>query len=521
MTGFEERVKNIPIGLKEILAVIDITREGRPEDRSIPSPHEALEGLDQLIGRTVHGAKIERFRPRRDRQPFHTLEVHTEAGEVLGYLNMVYLRQPIPCYYLVYVEILSPFRGRGLGQKILQAFRAFTEEKGSVGLLDNIISPGDPTYDIYAKLGWRPIEDVTGESTVNGGANYMISLPASIRAEDLREKLVKLLFKINKKRPIIEMHDNEAMVRRTISEFRSVYETLERLFKKELSTGASNALMHFMFTKFVTKVLGFQRRIASLLGYTGGESLEQISFSEQIKSMPIQPYSPWGSGQGQPEVWGEEAILQTLPGDLMKEPTLTIEDLPPYRRPYLSSSADNEKRGPLLHLRIRDLLDLTFDPTKLREFRHEGAEYIFERISSHFLPCLERKRTLFRQLEKGTEKVRCHHTPVHINPPLAVFRDRGNAYVLRRKLEGIHLEEALDQLQNASHLKEMNHVMGIDRLATLVVREIKTRLRKAVDSSLCEEIEDLAFFISWDLQKNIPKLMVDVTTVSMQTLWIA
>jgi len=521
ITGFDERVRNANVGLKEILSVIDMTLEDQPRDLAVLSPDAVLEGLDEWIDKTVHGAKIERFRPRKGHSPFHTLEIHTEGGDVLGYLNMVYLRKPIPCYYLVYVEILFPFRGRGLGQKILKAFREFTEDKGGVGVLDNIISPEDPTYGIYNKLGWKPIEDLTGESMVDGGGHYMVSVPVSIKAPDLREELIKLLLKIKKKRPIIDMHDNEAMVKRTISEFRSVYETLERLFEKELSTGSSNVLMKFTFTKFVTKVLGFQRRIASLLGYTGGESLEQISISERIRSLPIQPYSLWRSKEGRAEIWGEEEIVRTLPEELIKEPTRYIEDLPLYRRPYLSSWMDKEKEGRFLNLKIRDLLELTFDPTKLREFQHAGAEYIFERISPHFLPFIEKKRTVFLKIADGIETMRFHPTPVHINPPLAIFRDRGNGYILRRKLEGIHIEEGLDQLRTSPQLKDMNRTMEIDRMAVMTIRQVKERLRKAFDSSLCDLIEDLAFFISWDLQKNIPKLMVDVTTISMQTLWIA
>jgi len=100
---------------------------------------------------------------------------------------------------------------------------------------------------------------------------------------------IKLLFRVKKKRPIIDMRDNESMVRRTIEEFRSVYETLEHLFDIEISTGTSTPFMRFIYTKFVTKLLGFRRRITTLLGYTGGESLEQIGISEQIKNLPIQP----------------------------------------------------------------------------------------------------------------------------------------------------------------------------------------------------------------------------------------
>ena len=473
LTGIGERFENTQMGLKQILAVIDMTLEDQPKEFEASSPHDVLGRLDELIDRTVHGTRIERFRPRKDHQPFHTFEIHTEGGEVLGHLNMIYLRKPIPCYYLVYVEVLFPFRGRGLGQKILKAFREFTEGKGGIGLLDNIIPPEDPTYSIYTKLGWRSIDDLTGEGIVNGIGHYMVFVPAALKTPDLKERLLKLLFRIRKKRPIIDMHDNEAMVKRTISEFRSVYEALERLFDMELSSGTPNPLMHFMFTKFVTKVLGFQRRVASLLGYTGGESLEQISISDRIKSMPIQPYSLWGSKEGRPEIWGEERIVQALPEELKKEPTQYIEGLPFYRRPYLSSWMDKEKDGRWVNLKIRDLLELTFDPTKLRGFEHGGVEYIFERISPHFLPFIERQRAIFSKIERGVETMRFHHTPVHINPPLAIFRDRGNGYVLRRKLEGIHLEEALDQLRTSPHLKDMNHAMGIDRMATMTIREIK------------------------------------------------
>ena len=153
--GFSERFKRARIGLKDTLAVIDMTLEDQLGEFARLSPYEVFEGLNELTDGTVHGTKIERFRPREGSQPFHTFEIHTEDREVLGYLNMIYLRKPIPCYYLVYVEVLLSFRGRGLGNKILKAFREFVEDKGALGLLDNIIPPEDPTYDIYTKLGWK------------------------------------------------------------------------------------------------------------------------------------------------------------------------------------------------------------------------------------------------------------------------------------------------------------------------------------------------------------------------------
>lgn len=111
--GIGERFKRARIGLKDALAVIDMTLEDELMKPDNLFPYEAFEGLNELIDRTVRGTKIERFRPKDGREPFHTFEIHTAEGEVIGYLNMIYLRKPIPSYYLVYVEVLPPFRKGG------------------------------------------------------------------------------------------------------------------------------------------------------------------------------------------------------------------------------------------------------------------------------------------------------------------------------------------------------------------------------------------------------------------------
>lgn len=518
--GISERLKKTQIGLKDVLAVIDMTLEDQPRELASLFPYDVFEGVDELIERTVHGTRIERFKPKENGHPFHTLEIHTEEGEVLGYLNMVYLGKPTPCYYLVYVEVLLPFRGRGLGQKILKTFREFAEDREAIGLLDNIIPSDEPTYGIYTKLGWKCIEELIGDNMVNGDGHYMVFIPTSMKPPDLREKLVKLLFKVKKKRPIIDMHDNEAMVKRTIMEFRSVYEALEHLFEMEISTRTSTPFMRFMFTKFVTKVLGFQRRIASLIGYTGGESLEQISISDQTKNLPIQSYSMWWAKEGRAEIWGEEEIVRDLPEKLKKDYTLYIESLPLYRRPYLTTWM--EERGRQSHnLKISDLLELGFDPTKLREFRHKGIEYIFERITPRFISSIEKKRRFLPKIIEHGSKRRFRNATVQINSPLAILQDRGNVYILRKKVEGIHSEEALDQLRTASHLENMNRSVGIDHAVILTINEIRKWLMKKFDPGLQEEIEELAFFIPWDLERNIPRVTVDTKGVSLDTLWIA
>ena len=519
VTGMGERFKGSRIGLKDMLTLVNVTLEDQLLGSERLFPYEVFEGLHELMARTVHGTRIERSRPKGNSQPYHIFEIHTEEGDTIGYLNMIFLRKPIPCYYLVYVEVLASFRGRGLGNKILKAFKEFVEIKGAVGLLDNIIPLNDPTYDIYTKLGWKNIKDRIGENVANGERRYMVFIPTSLESLDLKGRLIKLMFKVNKKRPIVDMHDNEAMVKRTISEFRSVYETLEHLFDIELSTGTSTPFMCFMFTKFVTKVLGFRRRITTLLGYTGGESLEQISLSEQIKSLPLQSYSLWSSKEGQADLRGEERIIRNLPEELKREPTLYIESLSLYRRPYLSSWFREKEES--INLKIADILDLGFDPTRLREFQHEGVEYIFERSTPLFLSSIEKRMGFLHKIARHTSGMRFRHATVQINPPLVILQDKGNIYILRRKLEGIHLEEALDQLRSSTHLKEMNRTGRIDQAMILTVKEVKKELMKRFGSSFHEEIEDLTFFIPWNLESNMPRVTVDTASVYLDTVWIA
>ena len=261
---------------------------------------------------------------------------------------MLYFRKPVPCYYLVYVEIDHPFRGRGLGGRIIEAFKELVESKGALGLLDNIIPPDDPTFDLYAKLGWKPVEAFTGTMVGQPSGHYLFYRPASMKVNNLTEKLPKLLFNLQKKRPVIEMRDNEEMVKRTIREFNQIYLALEKLFQEELRQGQSTPLMRFMFTKFTTRFLHFRRRIQDLLGYTGGESLEQIAFSDSVKGLVIQAYSfNWETGL-KVKSFTEASLWDSLPEEIRKDPTRAIEGLPLYGRPYSAGMAQkNRPRGTL------------------------------------------------------------------------------------------------------------------------------------------------------------------------------
>ena len=512
------RIEKAGIGLKDALSVIGMTLGDQMPGLKPASPYEAFSDLNELIDLTVHGAKVERFKPRNDSQPFHTLEIHTEEGEVIGYLNMIFLKRVIPCYYLVYVEVMPPFRGLGLGSRILKAFMEFLTERKALGLLDNIIPPEEITYEIYTKLGWKNVKDLVGNGPSNGWGKYMVFTPDSIQTHDLKNRVLKLLFTLNKKRPVIDMHDNEDMVKRTIGEFRSVYRTLEELFDGEISSGTSDPLMRFMFTRLTTKLIGFRRRIAKLIGYTGGESLEQVSFSSRVKELQVQPYSLWSSEKD--GVWGDKGLLRNLPGGLRRNPTFFIEALPFYKRPYLRHWMEKMRPSPEESLRISDLLDLDLDPTRLKEFHHEGVDYIFERVSPHFLSSLVKKKRFLKKVEKYFSGVQFHGAILRINLPLLIFRDRGNIYVLRRKVGGIHSQEALDQLRMCSRLKEMNRAAGIDRTMLRTITEIREWLKTRFKSRYRHEIEDMTYFLPWDIENNIPRVRVDVSTVSLDTVWI-
>lgn len=514
------RFDRLKMTVHEILPIIDMALGDHGELRTELSPYEVFDGVSDLIDRTVHGCSIGRFRPKGGRHPFHTFEIHTEGGDVLGYLNMVYSRRPIPCYYLVYVEVLVHFRGRGLGCSILRAYKKFAESRKAVALLDNIIPPDDPTYNTYAGLGWEPVERLTGDSLTGEKEHYMAFVPESVRTADLRCDLRKVLFKVMKKRPVIDMYDNESMVKRTIEEFRSLYGALERLFAEEFSKGTSTPLMRFMFTKFVTKMLGFRRRISTLLGYTGGESLDQIHISDKVRSLPLQSFSLWGLGEDWREIWDEDESVLRLVEKLLRGPLGHIEELPLYRRPYLVEGVEATRVERHDDLTIADILDLGFDPTKLRELHHEGVDYMVERVSGSFLKATEKKREFLPRIAGEFSGARFRGARVQVNPPRAIIKEKGNIYILYRKVGGIHIEEALDQLRTSSRLKELNRAAGIDRAMIATVNDVNDSLIKTFGPRTREQIENLVYFVPWDLKENRPDVAVDITGVSLGTIWI-
>jgi hypothetical protein len=504
------------------LALIGLISEGARQ-RSAHSPIVAdlFEKLSDLVSNTVSGAKIDRLDAGQEINGFKVIEINSESGENLGRLHMLYLNKPIPCYYLVYVEVAAPFRNKGLGNRILKAYRDFLIEKSAVGILDNIIPEDDPTFDIYRKLDWKPAEEVGGSSAQPRESMYMAFIPPAFAERDLRDQILRLIHHLERRRPAIDMRDNELMVRRTIDEFRDLYAALLTYFGDQILAGEHDSLMRFMFTRFVTKLLGFRRRIGQLLGYTGGESLEQIVLHPEIRTLPVQSYAPRELADtpclaaGDPELW------LRLPEQLKMQPARVIESLPNYRRPNLVSWLEENGKASDEALTLGDLMDLGFDPTRLKEFSWNGRDFIIERVQGRMVPHVKRRKEILDRVGPETAGTRLRNARLWANAPLLVVADRGNGYVLRPKVAGIHWEEAVDQLQRRAHLKELNKTLKIEKLITTTVRGASAWLKERLVNGEQGVLEGFSYFVSWDLDKNHPALVVDFSGSYLESIWIA
>jgi hypothetical protein len=510
------------IGLNERLGLIALVDEGirlGSSDSLIVS--DLFNNLWDLVNATVSGSRIDRFKPEEVRNGFRTFEINAETGANLGRLNMLYLKKPIPCYYLVYVEVGGPFRRKGLGNRILEYFKDFLIEKSAIGILDNIIPEEDPTYSIYTKQGWEPLEAFIGDGTGDRENHFMIYVPSRWQGKQLREPILKIVYHLKRKRPAIDMRDNEVMVQRTVGEFKDLYVALLTYFRREMQTGNPTPLTEFMFTRFVTKLISFRRRIGTLLGYTGGESIEQIVLDPAIAELPVRTYPPSELSSKSPLVLGDKGLWSRLPDMLRKDPPRFIESLPSYGRPSLVSWLKERGMCSTDRLTIGDLMNLGFDPTRLKEIVIDNEQFIFERVPARQLAELKKREELLRRIQLEMAHARPNNAELRVNPPLLSIQDRGNAYVLRRKVGGIHWEEAIEQLQSAPHLKSMNGSMKIDRVILGTVR--KTNQMISENLGLKEEtvVDSLTCFVSWDLEGNQPRLMIDFTYTYLESVWMA
>jgi hypothetical protein len=510
------------LGLSDRLSLINLISDGlRHDTENSPVFSDLFRELEQLVNITVSGAKVDRYEADYSKKGFKHLEINAESGENLARLNMLYLKKPLPCYYLVYVEVASPFRKKGLGNLILKEFRDFLMEKSAVGVLDNIIPKDDPTFDIYLKLEWKSFYDLTGYSENGHSETYMVYLPPAFSGKDVRDPLVKLVHHLVRKRPAIDMRDNELMVQRTIEEFKDLYSALVMYFEDQIIEGNTDAVMRFMFTRFVTKLIGFRRRISRLLGYTGGESMEQIPLHPEIRNLKSQSYAPKELKSKLTFLTIDKELWMSLPEALKNHPARFIETLDNYQRPSLTSWLKANKKSSQSDLTLGDIMDLGFDPTRLKELVLDGQKYIFERVQGQMVEISDRKMELLDVAQPKMTSLRIKNSTIRINKPLLVIKDGGNGYILRKKVEGIHWEEAIEQLQTAPELKELNSSMNLDRLIKKLTRKTYEKIQNAIGGDISQVIDPTGFFVSWDINDNRPKLVVDMGGVYFDSLWIS
>jgi len=493
-------------------------RTGSPEE---PLAGDLFDNLWELVNRTVSGSRINGFNADAAKNGFRVFEINAETGESLGRLNMLYLKKPIPCYYLVYVEVAPPFRRKGLGSRIIKYFGEFLAEKSAVGLLDNIIPKDDPTYDIYRKNGWRSVASIAKKGIPDKDANYMVFIPRGLTAQDLKEPLVRLLYHLERKRTVIDMRDNEVMVTRTLAEFKELYQTLLAHFAGGIDHGQASDFMRFLFTRFVTKFIAFRRRIETLVGYTGGESTEQIALVPQIAGLPMKSYAPRALARKTSVVIGDQALFASLPQALQEEPARFIEQLPTYRRPSFMQWLAERGRPYGTTLTIGDLMDLGFDPTRLKEITVRGEACIFERVQARQLPELQKKNDLLERIATEMSGVKVRSAWLRATPILMVVQDRGNAYVLRRQVGGIHWGEAIEQLQGNPVLHALNAAMRCDAEIIATVQQAHAAVARYVGMATGAVQDQFTTFVSWDLEQNRPRMIVDHGGHFLEAVWMA
>jgi len=173
-------------------------------------------------------------------------------------------------------------------------------------------------------------------------------------------------------------------------------------------------------------------------------------------------------------------------------------------------------------LKIGDLMDLGFDPTRLKEITINGDKFIFERVQARQIPEIEKKRELLQCItSKKMAAFRANNAQIRLNPPLLTIRDRGNAYILRRKIDGIHWEEAVEQLKTVPMLSKVNESTKCDRIIFATVSKANEIIAEQLDVPECEILDSLTCFVSWDLKANQPKLMIDFEGTFLDSVWMA
>jgi len=508
------------VTLQERLHLIGLLDQGLE-----PTLTNGLSGLfrdlSEQIDKTVQSSNLKCLNPQNSSNGFHRIEINSESNETLGWMNMLYFNKTIPCYYLIYVEVAPFFRKKGLGSRIIDRFKQFLNDKSALGILDNIIPKEDPTFSLYRRSGWQPLDDYMAAPLLLQYERYLIYVPPGLRRRVLKDVLPKIFYHLSRKRAILDMRDNESMVQQTLQEFRDLYQVLQTRSQVRTDHGKIDMESRFFFTRFVIKLIAFRRLIGDLIGYTGGESIEQITLAPEIAAWPIQSYIPAEWIRAVPSISGDFKLLAHLPGALLGKPAVFIEALPNYQRPSLKSWLDKKgvDRSPVIT--IGDLMDLGFDPTRLKEITLKGQTYVFERVQRKQSIEIQQKQRLLDRLKTLMAPQTIQGTRMKINPPLLWISDQGHTYILREKIAAIHWEEALDQVQTQDALKPLNRLIGLDQRIKKTVQSAMSCLSADLTLEEQKEWRHLSWFVSWNRSSNQPALVLDDSEPYFESVFVA
>ena len=206
---------------------------------------------------------------------------------------------------------------------------------------------------------------------------------------------------------------------------------------------------------------------------------------------------------------------------LKLQPALAIEALPNLIQPHLRKWLKAAGMDAGHNFTIGDLIDLGYDPTRLKEITLDGEPFVLHRISRRILPECREKQKLMEQLSlsSGTQQAMGAH--LLFNKPLAVIQDMGNAYVLRRRINAIRWDEAQEQIQQDPRLQRLNREIRLEQLLLSTVRAAGSALVGSVGVEAKSVFEKFSWMISWDLEANRPRLFMDYSGPVFESIWIS
>jgi hypothetical protein len=76
-------------------------------------------------------------------------------------------------------------------------------------------------------------------------------------------------------------------------------------------------------------------------------------------------------------------------------------------------------------------------------------------------------------------------------------------------------------MQASPSLKQLNNELGIERIITRTVARAFEKMKEAVGMESQNLADPSGVFVSWDILSNQPKLIVDMASCHIETVWVS